>query len=167
MLKEINRLSIFFEDCYREVSVREYARKMKISPPTASKFLKEFQEEGLLKMREERGFLLFRANRESVGLRDLSRIYWGEKLKDLLNFLKKETGFLGVMLFGSLSKLETTKESDIDLMIFSNEKKLDLTGFEKRLKREIQFFFEDSIIKVPKNLRMNVLRGYLMEGIII
>jgi len=31
MLKIINELSVFFEDCYREFSVREYARIMKIA----------------------------------------------------------------------------------------------------------------------------------------
>ena len=167
MLKEINNLGLFFEDCYREVSVREYAREIKISPPTASKLLKGFVKEGLLNKREERGFLLFRVNRESVFLRDLSRIYWRKKLDELIEFLDNETHFSGIVLFGSLSKLEATKDSDIDIMIFSDEKQLNLENFEKKLKRKIQCFFNESINNVPKNLKMNVLMGYLMEGMIV
>jgi|SRR3989344_5889735 len=167
MLDIINKLSPFVEDCYREISVREYSREMKISPPTSSKILKNLEKEKLLLKRPDRKNLLFRVNRESTILRDLSRIYWKKKLNKLLIFLKNETAYIGVILFGSLSKLETTKSSDIDLMIFGSEKKLDLREFEKELKRPIQFFFEDSINKIPINLRMNVIRGYLIEGEVI
>lgn len=48
MLKIINDLTPFFEDCYREISVREYARIMSISPPTASKLLSYYCSEKLL-----------------------------------------------------------------------------------------------------------------------
>jgi hypothetical protein len=33
-------MKLFFEDCYRDISVREYSRETTISPPTASKILK-------------------------------------------------------------------------------------------------------------------------------
>ena len=48
MLKIINNLKPFFEDCYRRINIREYSRLMKISPPTASKLLYKFNKEGLL-----------------------------------------------------------------------------------------------------------------------
>ena len=59
MLEIVNNLEPFFEDCYRIVSVREYARLIKKSPPTASKLLKGFAQEGYLHKRPERGHLLF------------------------------------------------------------------------------------------------------------
>ena len=35
MLNIINNLRPFIEDCYRRISVREYSRLLKVSPPTA------------------------------------------------------------------------------------------------------------------------------------
>ena len=48
MLTIFNNLKPFFEDNYRRISVREYARIIKISPPSASKLLNNLEKEGLL-----------------------------------------------------------------------------------------------------------------------
>ena len=165
MLEKINSLAPFFEDCYREISVREYAREVKISPPTASKVLKEFEKQGLLLMRKERGFLLFRINRESEIAKDISRIYWKVKLKEFINYLERNLHSDAIVLFGSLSKLEATEKSDIDIAVFSKIKKdLDLKKFEKNLGREIQMFIFDSFEKVNKQLKPSILNGYLIRG---
>ncbi|MCK5321479.1 nucleotidyltransferase domain-containing protein [Candidatus Pacearchaeota archaeon] len=165
MLNIINRLSIFFEDCYREFSVREYSRKVKISPPTVSKMLKNFAKEGLLVLRRERGFLLFRANRESLIMRDLSKIYWRKKLERLTEFLENELYVDSIVLFGSLSKLETTKDSDVDIVVFSkSKKKINVSEFGKKLGREIQIFTFESLEKVNKELRGNIMNGYILGG---
>ena len=54
MLKIIYILKPFFEDNYRRINVREYARLQKISPPTASKILEQMHKEKLLKKETER-----------------------------------------------------------------------------------------------------------------
>ncbi len=165
MLEIVNRLSVFFEDCYREVSVREYAREMGISPPTASKFLNGFVDEGFLERREERGFLLFRVDGESSVLRNLGRIYWGERLAKLIMFLRDEVGFGSIVLFGSLDKLEVTGKSDIDLAVFGGSKKrVNLEKFEKKLGREIQLFRFVNLGEVDEELRLNIVNGCVMEG---
>ncbi len=165
MLKIINNLSPYFEDCYREFSVREYSRKIGVSPPTASKMLNEFVGEGFLKKREERGFLLFRANRRNLVMKNLSHIYWSEKLEELIKFIGHESYASSVVLFGSLSKLEVTKESDIDIAVFSkSKKKINIDKFEKKLGREIQIFVFESLEKVNKELRSNIMNGYVLGG---
>ena len=165
MLNIVNRLSVFFEDCYREFSVREYSREVGISPPTASKLLKGFAKDGLLAMREERGFLLFKVNRESFVMRDLSRMYWGERLGDLNILLRDELYGDAIVLFGSLSKLEALKKSDIDIAVFSKSKKrVDLAKPEKKLGREIHLFVFESLEKVNKELRFNIIDGYMLWG---
>lgn len=167
MLKILNELSVFFEDCYKEFSVREYARISKIAPPTASKLLKNYEKKGLLKLREDRRHLLFKLNRESKTLRDLSKIYWQEKLSNLINSLNNFYFKPTIILFGSFSKLEYNKDSDIDLVIISeNTKDFEkLKDFEKTLKREIQMF----VVKNIKNLKNeylinNVLNGFVLQG---
>jgi len=166
MLEKINKhLGIFFEDCYKEWAVREYARKTKISPPTASKILKDFAKQNLLKSRQERGFLLFRANRENKTMEDLSRIYWKGKLKSLTEYIEKEIYPNAMVLFGSLSKLEVTEKSDIDIAIFTKIKKdLKLNDFEKKLKRKIQIFIYENIANINKSLKLAILNGYILRG---
>jgi predicted nucleotidyltransferase len=165
MLKTINNLTPFFEDCYREISVREYAREVKVSPPTASKILNSFTKEAFLKKREERGFLLFSANRESNHMRDLSRIYWKEKIKELTKFIEEELYPDSIVLFGSLGKLEVTPDSDMDIVVFGKiEKDLDLNKLEKKLGRKIQIFIFEDLGKVNKELRNNIMNGYILGG---
>ena len=48
MLKIFNELKPFFEDVYREISVREYAKLTKVSPPTASTILKKYEKDNNL-----------------------------------------------------------------------------------------------------------------------
>ena len=166
MLKEINSLGLFFEDCYREISVREYARELGISPPTASKILKSYTKEGLLKTREDRGFLFFRANKENSTMGDFSVIYWKNKLSKLLNHLQAFHP-KSIILFGSLAKLEAKKDSDIDLVVLGNSKKITgIDYFERELKREIQIMSYESLEKINKELRLNIINGRILEGYI-
>ena len=168
MLKIINSLCPFIEDCYNEIGVREYSRIMKITPPTASKLLKELELEGLLKKRIDRGYLLFRANREDSTLKDLSKIYWKQKIKDIIEYINSQLYDPTIILFGSLTKLETKKDSDIDLAIFTNiNKNINLEKFEKSSKRKIQLFKFKSISNInSKELKMNILNSYILQGVI-
>ena len=165
MLKIFNNLKPFIEDCYEERSVREYSLIANMSPPTSSKILKNFEKENILKKREYRNHLLFRANRESFLLKDLSRIYWKQRLQILFDFLNEEFHYPVIILFGSLAKLESRSDSDIDIAIFSKiNKKIDLEKYEKKFKRKIQLFIFNSLEKINKELRGNIMNGYLIHG---
>ncbi len=165
MLNKINNIGIFFEDCYKEWSVREYARAVKISPPTASKILKELEKQKFLNKREDRGFLLFRINRENSVMKHLSQIYWEIKFSEFLEYLEKKLTPSAIVLFGSLSKLEARKESDIDIAIFSSIKEeINLNKFEKELGREIQILRFECFEKVNKQLKTPILNGCILRG---
>lgn len=165
MLKIINNFEPFFEDCYREISVREYSRIIKVTPPTASKLLKNFERENLLKGRLDRGYLLFRANKESFVLRDLSKIYWRIKLRKLIEEIDSKLYLPKIILFGSLAKLETKMDSDIDIAIISKiNKKIEIKKFEKEFKREIQIFHFRDFDKINKELKNNIINGYFFQG---
>jgi predicted nucleotidyltransferase len=164
MLTEINNLAPFIEDNYREINVREYARLKKISPPHASKILKNLTKQKLLKFREERRNFLFKANRESKILLEITKIYWELKLEKLIFLLNEKTYANTITLFGSLSKLENTPKSDIDIAIFGREKEINLKKLEKEYKRKIQLFFFENIDKTPKNLKLAILNGHRLKG---
>ena len=166
MLKIINTLNPFFEDCYRRISVREYARIIGVSAPTASKLLTNYHKEGLLDREEDRIYINYFANKDSKKFIDLSQIYWSDKLKELVDYLDNELIDARIILFGSLSKAEVKEDSDIDLVVFSPSKKeIDVSSFEKKLKMKIQIFRFDerSSVKSPQMLN-NFLNGYMLRG---
>lgn len=165
MLRIFNELEPFFEDCYKEISVREYSRLMRISAPTASTLLKMYKNEGFLKMKEDRGYLLFRADRENSILKDLSRIYWKIKLSKVIEEIKENMHNPSVILFGSLSKLEVKSDSDIDLAIISKTaKKIDFDRYEKQLKRNLQVFYFKSFKEIKRELKLNIINGHVLTG---
>jgi len=168
MLEIINSLKPFFEDNYRRINVREYARLQKISPPTASKLLKNMHGEGLLKKEVDKQYFYYYANKDSDLFSDFSKIFWKIMLKKsgLIEHIKKETLTPLIILFGSLAKAETRAESDIDIAVFTPTKKeLTPLKYEKILKRKIQLmFFENR--EAVKNVMLlnNILSGYILEG---
>ena len=168
MLKIFNNLRPFFGDNYRRINVREYARLLKISPPSASKLLKAFTKEGLLILEEDKNYLNFYVNKNSNLFFHLSRLYWLQRFDEigLLNYFEKELLTPTVVLFGSFAKAEVRKQSDIDLAIFSDiQKELKVDVFEQILQRKIQLFRFESKEKVPnQELLGNILSGFILLG---
>ncbi len=165
MLKIINNLHIFFEDCYQRYGVREYARKMHISPPTASKILQIYEKESLLKKEKDRQYILYYANKESKEFILLSQVYWNIQLRKVITYIETQTILPTLILFGSLSKGETKKDSDIDLALITLQKNINLIPFEKKLKRKIQLFSFSSITEIKnKELANNIINGRILVG---
>lgn len=168
MLKILNNLQPFFEDNYRRINVREYARLTKITPPTASALLNNLKQEGLLKREEEKIYINYYANKDSKIFIDLSRIYWLEKIKNsgLIEHLKEELIDPIIILFGSFAKAEIKKDSDIDLAVFTITKKdTNFKKFESKLSRKIQLFaFKTREDVKNKELLNNILNGYILDG---
>jgi len=166
MLNIINNLAPFFEDCYRRISVREYSKLIKVSPPTASKLLKDYNNQGLLNKNEELRHLFFSANRENRDFIDFSRVYWRKKLEKLSLSLQQKLTQPAAVLFGSLAKAEVRKDSDVDIYLFSQIKEpVNFENLEKELGRKISIFQSRSIGAIKNvNLLNNVLNGYLLFG---
>lgn len=166
MLNIFNNLKPFFEECYRRYSVREYSRLLKISPPTASKILKEFNKEGLLKIVKENNYLYFWANKDNKIFVNMSKIYWVYRLEDFLDYANKTLINPTIILFGSLSKAEAKLDSDLDITIFADDKKkIDIQKFENKLKRKIQLFIFNAPEDVKnKELLNNILNGFILCG---
>ncbi len=139
---------------------------MDVSAPTASVVLKGFENEGLLKKRQDRRYLFFRANHESHVLKSLSRIYWADKLDKFVVEMNLKFHNPTMILFGSLSKLEAKNDSDIDLAVFVNsDEKMDLNKYEKTYKREIQIFWFKDINSIKSNeLKNNIVNGQVLQG---
>ncbi|HLD11120.1 MAG TPA: nucleotidyltransferase domain-containing protein [Candidatus Nanoarchaeia archaeon] len=165
MFKELNILKFFFEDPNREFNIREIAKIAQISPATASKLLKEFKKNKILQYRKERVFDLYKADLNSIEYRDLKIYYNVKKLREFIDALNEFYLKPTIILFGSFSKGLDIKQSDIDLVIISENTKEfpNLKIFEKKLNREIQIF----AVKNLKNLKNNHLINNVLNGIIL
>ncbi len=161
MLKIFNELRLFFEDVYTEMNVRDYARKQKISPPTASRILKEFEKDGMVLSKRKGIYVYYRANREEFLFQQMSKIYWYIILKKITRDLHEEIGFRRIILFGSTCKAENKKDSDIDLFLDTEAKKIDLSKMEKELNRTIQVHFKGELTN--KYLKNNIKEGMIIR----
>lgn len=167
MLKIFNNLKPFFEDNYRRVNVREYAKLIKVSPPTASKILESFYKEAILRREKDKLYIYYYANKDSPIFIDLLRAYWKHVFSSisLIEFISNEFANPVIILFGSFAKAEINPNSDIDIAVFTKgEKKLNFESFNKKLKREIQIFIFKSREEVSKELLNNILNGYILHG---
>ena len=157
MLKIFSLLRPFFEDVYREISVREYARLLKLSPPTAARILRELEKESLLISNKQGIYLFFRSQRENFLCQGLSRLYWQNKLFDITSNLHKQILFKRIVLFGSLSKAENYVDSDVDLYLDIEKREINTSDLEKELRREVQLHFKESLNN--HNLKKNIEQG--------
>jgi predicted nucleotidyltransferase len=163
----------FIEEPEREFYVREIAKKLKKSPTTISKYLKEFVKKRLLISEEKFNHLFFKANTESTEFLQLKISYNLNKIQmsGLTGFLVKEFNHSeAIVLFGSFSRGENNKNSDVDLFIVSsNKKELDLSIYEKKIGNRIQLFVysKAELAKMKeknKELLNNIINGIKLYG---
>jgi len=164
----MNDLSPFFQDNYRRINVREYARIKNISPPTASTLLSKFAKEGLLKMETKDRYVYYFTNKDDKLFSSLQREFWRIKLVDagLIEYLQNQFTVDAIILFGSLAKAEGNPQSDIDIAVFTEaKKKVSVDQFEKKLKRKLQLFIYPNKENIGnKRLLSNIQNGYILDG---
>lgn len=155
------------DDTYRELGVREYARELGVSAPTASKILAAYLEEGILKRREERRYLLYSPDREHEVFMDIARLYWKQKLIDsgLIAHIDEVCIAPAIILFGSLTKGQARQHSDFDLAVVTLSKKtIDVEKWERRLKRPIQILMFKDMNHIPEHLFSSIISGQRISG---
>ena len=165
----MNIMKIFFESPAKEFGVREVGRKAKISPATASKYLKRFSKEKILLRRKEHNLELFRADIESDSYRDIKLYYTIRKLRNsgLLRSLDEFYIKPAVVLFGSASFGTDTETSDIDIVVISERKDEfpEKGKFEKKFGKEIQMFAVSDLRELKNEHLINsVLNGIVIQG---
>lgn len=174
MLQKDNRyriLKLFFEDPFPKdigFQLREISRKVKLAPTSVKRYLNELEKEKLIIKKKHRihGYPVYYANRENEYFKFLKKIDIIQSIKEsnLLDYLEDTCMPDAIILFGSASKGEDVKDSDIDLFLLCNEKKLTLDRYEKELKRKINIFFENDFNKLSKELKNNIINGIILSG---
>lgn len=164
-------LNLFIENSEKEFHVREISRTLKLSPTTASKYLKELEKKGFLLSEEKFRHLIFKSS-DNLKFKSKKIEYNLSLIREsgLIDYLIENYEPETIILFGSFAKGENTKKSDIDLLVISSVKKeLELNKFESKLSHPIQVFLHsksdiERIKKNNKELLNNWLNGIKLHG---
>ena len=169
MLEKYNRyklLKLFLDSPTDSFRLREIARLTKISPPSVMIYLREFENEGLIKKQVKRKVPFYTAVRDNLNFvlyKKISILYEVNKIK-LVEYLWDKLSPEAIVLYGSYSKGESIEDSDLDLFILGKNKEIDLTDFEKKLNKKIHIISKESLKDTPNELKNNILNGIILKG---
>ena len=143
-LKFIKFVEFFLINPYKEIYLRELAKKLKISPFATKKYADVAVKEGLVLEEKKANLRYLKANTSNLFYKHLKISYNIRQLikSNLIGFLKNNlANVTSIILFGSLAKAEDTDESDIDILIIGKQKHLSLNEFQDKLNKEITLHF--------------------------
>ncbi len=174
MLKKDNRtklLEVFFDDPLPKgigYQLREISRKIDLAPKSVKLYLEELEKEDLITKKEHRIHKspVYYGNRDSDYFKLLKKINLLKRIKEcgLLEYIEDKCMPNTIILFGSSSKGEDIKESDIDLFLQCNSQEVNLKKYEKELNRKINLFFEKKFNKLSVELKNNIVNGDILKG---
>ncbi len=161
-------LELFIEFPTKDFSVRGLARELKLSHATILNYINDLQKLSLIKKKEATLYPTYFASTESQKYKFYKKNWLIFKLVEtgVIEHIQKDALPSSIILFGSGAKATFTEKSDIDIFVESNEAKLDLTKYEKKLNRKINLLFEQNINNLSKELRNNVINGVILYGFI-
>lgn len=152
-------LEIFYEYPNRKFTVRDIARLAGIPRATAHKTLISLKKERLVtKEYESESTLIFKTRKINFFI---ERIVESGLIDEIVNRLNPSC----IILFGSIRKGDSIKDSDIDIFVESSVKKdVEVGKFEKKLKHKIQLFVEPDVKKLGSELANNIVNGIKLFG---
>lgn len=160
----------FFIHPTQKLRVRQIEREVKITLPSAIRYARELEKEGILQTTTIGEMMLYSANRTSSEFllqKKLFNIYQLHH-SGLVEYFKQQYAAPTVILFGSYCKGEDIENSDIDIYIETPSKKnIDVVKYHKTLHRNIQIFKYRSIKDIEnKELANNIINGVKLLGFI-
>ncbi|MEM4247489.1 MAG: nucleotidyltransferase domain-containing protein, partial [Candidatus Woesearchaeota archaeon] len=115
------------------------------------------------KMPYFQGYFDSPAYRSRKRLFALSQLQKSGLIDRLISLPKAKT----VIIFGSMTRSDWYKDSDIDIFIYGTDEELDIYPYRKLLNREIQVFTATNPAELDKMgpaLLRNILEGMLIKG---
>ena len=159
MNKEEKILELFFEYPGRKFTIRKLAKLARIPRATVHYYICKLKKKNLIT-----GDNMAQTN---PVFENKKINYFAEKIltSGLVDELVTKLSPSCIILFGSIRKGDSVKESDIDLFVESPVKKeVNLKKFERKLKHKIQLFIESDINNLQPNLFNNVVNGIKIYG---
>lgn len=159
-------MELFFEEPSRNFQIRAISRLAKIAVTSVKNYLKELQEEGLVKKDKNTLYPSYIANQQNRLFKIYKQQFIIFKLysSGLIDYLEENLHPKCIILFGSVRKGEYEKKSDIDIFLQVKETSSNITKFEKILKHKINLFLEEDINKLSDELFNNIINGIKLSG---
>lgn len=157
-MKKEKILELFYEFPNRRFTIREISNLTKIPRASVHKYFDELKREKLIVKDMASDSFLFKIKKIN---------YFIEKIvtSGLIDELIEKLNPSCIIVFGSVRKGDSVKESDIDIFVESAVKKnIELKKYEKKLEHEIQLFVESNINKLQSHLFNNVVNGIKLYG---
>ena len=148
-------------------SQRDIAKTLKFSPTAVANAVKSLLKKGFIHVEKTKTINFVSFNRENEKAIELKR---AENLKQiyisgLSEFLEEQFPGTTIILFGSYSRGEDTKSSDIDFAIIgAKDKMLNIEKFENNFRKEINLNMYNSWKEIHKHLKNNILNGIILSG---
>ena len=155
----------------KNFNLSEIARNLKVSPTAISKSIELLKKEEIVNIKKSKTMnLLFielnTENQYTLELKRTENLFALYESKLISNLSDNFPGAI-IILFGSYSKGNDNFNSDIDIAIIgTKEKQINLSKFEKILKKEIVLNFYKSLKEIDKNLKNNLFNGIVINGAI-
>ncbi|MCK5474137.1 MAG: nucleotidyltransferase domain-containing protein [Candidatus Aenigmarchaeota archaeon] len=174
MLQKYNRwkvLKVFFDNPKPEgggFQLREISRITNLALPSVKNYLEDLKEENLIVKTKHRihAYPVYWANRTSDNFRFLKKMdmIFSIKNSGLLEYLSNKYMPGAIVLFGSASRGEDLKESDIDLFLLCADTKIDVAKYEAVLNRKINILFSKDFKSISNELKNNIINGVVLSG---
>jgi len=130
----------FFLRSGKEIHVKGLAKELKISPQTANHYLKFYKKVGVLK-EIKKGNLLLYSLLDNTLTRQLKVFYIVDIVFPFILKFAEENKVTSVVLYGSHASGTYDRFSDIDLLVISQQKNLELVtlkNLERKTGKEVK-----------------------------
>ena len=169
MLQNYNKytlLKVFLQNTTESFRLRELSRIIGLAPMSVMRYLKEFEQEKLVKKYEKRGVPFYQAERENERFKLYQKISIVYELNEsgFVQYLWEEIAPEAIILFGSHAKGEAVEQSDIDIRVIGKERKIVCEGYEKKLGKKIHIIFYQDISEIRKEMKNNLANGIILRG---
>ena len=163
-------LKAIFNESSKHWHFEDLLKAAQISRPQAARWLKKFLAEGWIqRIKPEGKSPYYIGNHEDPRFQARKRLFALEQFEKV-GFLSHLAGLpkaKTVIIFGSMTRWDWYKESDIDVFIYGEDEGLEQGEYWTKLGREIETFIcknKQELHKFPAGLLRNIMEGYRVKG---
>lgn len=161
---------LFFTNPTKQTNLADISRNIKLAHTSVKKNLDKLVKLGLItesiEKKGRRRFPYYTANLDNKAFKkykithNLSSILESK----LIEFIEEKLMPKSIVLFGSYLRGEDIETSDIDIFVECKKEEINLSLFEKKLRRKIELHFNDNFNSYPKELKNNIINGIVLGG---
>lgn len=170
MNKEENIIGLFLNEPSKYWHFEELLHAAHISRPQAVLWLQKLMKENIIhKIKPKKKMPHYVADVNNPSYRIKKKLFALSQLEKtgFLSHLARLPKAKAVILFGSLSRWDWHKESDIDIFIYGDTEGFDYGKYRRLLHREIQILTckdASELSNFSKGLLRNIFEGYRIKG---